>query len=63
MGANLALKQFWLRREHTSARQLLRIRGALVAVPFYVKATGYKSRTAVGFRPKLQSETCAALLY
>ena len=31
-----------------------------MAVPFYVKATGYKARTAPGFRPKLQSETCVS---
>jgi hypothetical protein len=43
----------------TSAQRLLKQHGSLVAVPFYVKRTGYKARTAYGFHPVLQDETCA----
>ncbi|KAK9845232.1 hypothetical protein WJX81_000588 [Elliptochloris bilobata] len=44
-------------RKLTSAQRLLKIQGALVAEPFYIKPTGYKARTSLGYRPKLQSET------
>ena len=45
-----------------STKRLYKVQGSLVAVPFHTKLTGYKARTAYGFRPVLQDETCAQLL-